>query len=98
MSFNRDNIVWKSEAGTWSIGFYRCYPTGDTSSEDYDPEWDVDYDLGSFEWASTGHRSEQAAIDSWDGPNPGMFTTATDPAQSPRLDAMVEALRARAAR
>ena len=68
MSFNRDNVIWQSGDGTWGRGFYTVLWTGD------DPEWDVEYDYGSFEWASVGHDSEDAAHDSWRGANPGGCT------------------------
>ena len=55
MSFHRENVIWESADGTWSRGFFRVRWTGD------DPEWDVEYDYGSFEWVSTGHASERAA-------------------------------------
>lgn len=49
MSFNRENVVWRSPNGTWNRGYYTSFPIGDTMDDDYDPEWDVDYDMGSFE-------------------------------------------------
>ena len=64
MSFNRENVVWQSEDGTWNRGFYEVVWTGD------DPEWDVEYG-SDFEWVSTGHATEEAACNSWDGANPG---------------------------
>jgi len=64
MSFNRENVTWQSEDGTWSIGFWEVLWTGE------DPEWDVEY--GSrFGWASTGHPTAEAARDAWTGANPG---------------------------
>ena len=76
MSCNRENVVWQRRDGTWCIGFYDYYPTGDTSSEDWDYEWDVEY-TDDFMWAREGLASEQAAIDSWDGANPGSHTIYT---------------------
>lgn len=67
MSFNRDNVVWQSSNGTWNRGFYTV------AWVDYegDPEWDAEYDYSTLEWVSTGHSTEQGALDSWDGANPG---------------------------
>jgi len=67
MSFNRENVIWQSQNGTWSIGFF----TVDWVDYDGDPEWDVEYDFSSFEWVSTGHRSWQQARQAWHGANPG---------------------------
>lgn len=91
MSFNRESITWQAKDGTWSIGFFRATVIGD------DPEWDVDYDYRTFSWVSTGHPTEEAARDSWNGPNPGCFETVyelTDKAYD-RLDAMVKACKER---
>ena len=92
MSFNRDNVVWQSEDGTWSRGFFGADVYGD------DPEWDVEYDYQRFEWASTGHRTERSAEDSWHGANPGMHTIwlhAADPDRCRNFDGMAQALKAR---
>lgn len=59
MSFHRENVIWKSRNGKWSMGVFDCYQTGE------DPEWDVEYDFGTFSWASTGHASEEAAYQAW---------------------------------
>lgn len=85
MSFNRENVTWISRDGTWSIGFYSCYPRPDAE----DPEWDVDYDYNRFDWASTGHPNEGAARASWDGANPGggEVVDAAGP-ETDRLDAI----------
>lgn len=72
MSVNRENLIWQSPDSTWSRGFFTCIPR--SWSEDGgepDPEWDVDYEMDSFEWVSTGHPTEEAAARSWDGANPG---------------------------
>ena len=61
-------MIWQSGDGTWGRGFYTVVWTGD------DPECDVEYDYGSFEWASMGHPDEDAAHDSWKGSNTGGFT------------------------
>ncbi len=71
MSCNRENVTWQSADGTWNRGFYRCYDVGDTSDPDWDYEWDVDYDFDRFEWVSVGHKTREAAHDSWNGANPG---------------------------
>jgi hypothetical protein len=65
MSFNRENVIWESEDGSWNRGFFYVRWTGD------DPEWDVEYDFDAFEWVSTGHPDERAAHASWQGANPG---------------------------
>lgn len=70
MSLNRENIIWQSKDGTWNRGFYAFEPTGDTSSPDWDEEWDVDY-TDEFNWVSTGHATKEAAWNSWHGANPG---------------------------
>lgn len=68
MSFHRENVVWQSADGTWNRGLYTAHEQ--FWVDNVDPEWDVDYDYSSFEWASTGHPTKQSAIDSWDGANP----------------------------
>lgn len=91
MSTNRENVVWQAADGTWSRGFYAFEQTGP------DAEWDVEYDFQSFWWASTGHQTEQAAIDAWHGSNPGGWSRATqddNPAACERLDELVAKLRA----
>jgi len=72
MSFNRENVIWQSPDGTWSRGFYEVVWT----DPEGDPEWDVEYG-SDFEWVSTGHPTEEAAHDSWDGSNPGGSWTQT---------------------
>lgn len=65
MSFNHDNVLWQSKDGSWNRGFF--------SVERVDgDEWDAIYDFSTFEWASTGHLTEDSANDSWRGVNPGM--------------------------
>lgn len=90
MSFYRENVIWKSMDGTWSIGFYKTIWTGE------DPEWDVIYDYDHFEWVSTGHRSEESANSSWKGANPGggevIPSGASTKAERKRLDNMAESL------
>lgn len=82
MSVNRANVIWPSVDGTWNIGFYDFYQTGD------DYEWDVEYDYNRFNWASTGHRDENAAYAAWDGANPGSSTIYQEP--QPDLDAILQ--------
>jgi hypothetical protein len=83
MSVNRENVIWKSRNGTWGIGFYDYYQTG----EDY--EWDVEYDYSCFNFASVGHVSEDAAHAAWRGANPGGSTIYSEPsAETDRFDEM----------
>jgi hypothetical protein len=84
MSFHRENVIWKSTDGTWNRGFYATIQTGD------DPEWDVET-LDYFDWVSTGHRSEQAAEQSWNGANPGSWSVIDTP--GPRTDKLDELVR-----
>ena len=70
MSLHRENIIWPTRDGTWSIGFYDF--TSESWKEDFDYEWDVEYDFSKFNWVSTGHQSSEAAQNAWTGPNPGM--------------------------
>lgn len=67
MSCNRENIVWQNKDGKWSIGFYDFITTG----PDY--EWDVEYDFDTFNWGSSGHSTAEAAMNAWDGSNPGCY-------------------------
>lgn len=86
MSFNRENVIWESENGTWNRGFYTVHDRW-SDDDDFDPEWDVDYDFSSFEWVSTGHPTADAAHASWDGANPGGYSLMT---QSTAADACKE--------
>lgn len=70
MSVNRENVVWQSKDKTWNIGFYD-FSYVNQGSEDFDPEWDVNYDYSSFMWAATGFLTKDAAIASWKQANPG---------------------------
>lgn len=70
MSFNRENVVWQS-GDSFYIGFFSCSVIGD------DPEWDVEYDYSLFQWASGPHDSEEDALLSWDGANPGGYILDT---------------------
>lgn len=69
MSLNRENVIWQSRDGTWNIGFYEFFEVNE-GDENFDPEWDVEYE-DYFNWASTGHASEEAASAAWKGANPG---------------------------
>lgn len=76
MSTGHENVVWQSADGTWSRGFYlanRYYPDDDSEPE-------IEYDQGEFEWVSTGHPNEDAAIQAWRGANPGHSTSIPHPA------------------
>lgn len=75
MSKNRENVIWQSADGTWGRGFFETYATKDWSDDDYDDEWDVDYHYDTFSWVSVGHPTEQSALASWDGANPGGCTS-----------------------
>lgn len=96
MSRHRENVIWQSKDGSWNRGFFESYITGDPSDEDYDPEWDVDYDFGAFEWAATGLASPEAANRAWGGANPGGYTqyayTDASAQQCDEYDAMVAAM------
>jgi hypothetical protein len=96
MSFNRENIVWRSKDGRWSIGFYETTWVG-SESDGYDPEWDVEYDFDRFSWVSTGHPTEEAAHRAWDGANPGgsIIVEEYDPAECDKLDQMAAACKER---
>lgn len=74
MSYYHENVIWQSENGTWSRGFFERISM-DNGSEDYDSEWDDDFDFERFGWVSTGHMTEEAAARSWKGANPGSHTT-----------------------
>lgn len=69
MSLNRRNVIWQSADGSWNRGFYEFWNT-DEDSDDFDPEWDVEYG-DDFNWVSTGHATKETADSSWRGANPG---------------------------
>lgn len=72
MSTNRENIVWQAEDGTWSMGMFECYPTGDMSDPDWDHEWNMEYNHSAFEWVTRKrHETAKDAQAEWDGSNPG---------------------------
>lgn len=70
MSFNRENVIWQSANGTWSIGFFECFEVNGDGGRN-DPEWDVEYNYEKFDWASTNHSTKEAARKAWHGANPG---------------------------
>lgn len=91
MSCNRENVVWKSRDGKWNIGFFDYYHVNQ-DSEDFDHEWDVEYDYDRFNWVSTGHATQEAAIDAWHGANPGCHQIHEEPdASTDRYDEMAKA-------
>lgn len=69
MSVNRENVTWQTEDGRWSIGFWDFDYVG---GDDGDYEWDVEY-LDHFNFASTGHATEEAAYAAYtrENANPG---------------------------
>ncbi|MFD9964899.1 hypothetical protein [Amycolatopsis sp. NPDC058986] len=76
MSFSRENVTWQAPDGTWCMGFFTVIePPFEERGEDYDEEHDVGYDVDTFEFATTGHRTEaaawKAAVDDRGIPNPG---------------------------
>jgi hypothetical protein len=96
VSVNRENVTWQSEDGTWRNGHWTFYYT-DQDSEDFDPEWDVEYGT-EFHWVSRPAPDHEAAFASWDGANPGGTTVldwATNEAYCRRLDEKAAALLAR---
>lgn len=96
MSLNRENVIWQSPNGTWNRAFYSFYEVN-TDDEDFDNEWDVEYE-SHFNWASTGHPTEEAAEASWRGCNPGghqlVVYTPQTAAECAALDAKVVEFRA----
>lgn len=71
MSRHWEHIIWQNKDGQWGVGFYERISTGNHADEDYDSEWDDEFDRAQFCFASTGHASEEQAMDSWPGANPG---------------------------
>lgn len=88
MSCNRENVTWKTRDGTWSIGFYDFCETN-TDDPDRDYEWDVEYDFTRFNFASTGHSTQEHAERAWHGSNPGGTTIVDTPSErTDQLDKM----------
>jgi hypothetical protein len=91
VSVNRENVIWKSRDGKWYRAFYDYYNVGDTFSDDWDFEWDVEY-TDDFNWVSGPHPSLEAAHRSWDGANPGGYSHYDEPCDATdRLDAKFKA-------
>lgn len=78
MSCNRENVIWKSRDGLWSIGFFDYYDVN-TDSEDWDHEWDVEYVYSVFNFASVGHATMESAMKAWEGANPGCHDVYEEP-------------------
>jgi hypothetical protein len=95
MSFHRENVIWPCPDETWNLAFYACEEQ--SWKDDPDPEWDVEYDFGTFEWVSRGHQNMEAARASWRGSNPGGYTIVNnlDDPDIPRLEEMVTRFLAR---
>jgi len=70
VSLNRENVVWQSADGTWSLGHFDYYVPLDG-----DYEWDAEYDMGTFWWVATGYPTAGAAFAAWTDANPGMSRT-----------------------
>lgn len=92
MGLHRENITWQSKDGTWSLGFWDFYYVN-RDSDDFDPEWDVEY-TDTFNWVSTGHPTYESAEDSWKDANPGggemLAYSADAPSENDRLDALAK--------
>ena len=93
MSVNRENVIWQSPDGSWNRGFYEHWNVGDQDDPEWDYEWDVEYG-DQFEWVRTGLSSEEDAVRSWGGANPGGRTTWT---YSPQSAEVIEELDDKAA-
>jgi len=94
MSLNRENVVWETESGRWRCGHFDFYEVGDPFSEDFDPEWDVEY-TDDFRWVSDEHDNAADAYEAYPGPNPGGTTIVPrelDLDACRRYDAMAKAL------
>lgn len=101
MSCNRENVLWQSKDGTWNRAFYSFHDVEPEDPEDeWDYEWDVEYG-DDFDWLSLGHASKDAAINAWDGSNPGGWDEceyAAHPAECDRYDAKAAEATARGIR
>lgn len=92
---HRENVVWQSRDGTWGIGFFDYYNINQ-DSEDFDPEWDVEYVYDCFSWASTGHATEDDAHAAWRGANPGCSEVYKEPSvDTDKFDVMEKECRSR---
>lgn len=105
MSKYRENATWQDKDGRWCMGFFTVIePPVEDQDEEWDEEWDVDYDYDTFEFATVGHLTEQAAWDAGtaDRANPGQTTVyrlADQAEQCAQFDTMAAAcIQAEAAR
>jgi hypothetical protein len=53
MSVNRENAIWASPEGGYKMGLYDFYYVNQ-DSEDFDPEWNVEYNFDVFTQVLTG--------------------------------------------
>ena len=95
MSYNRENVVWQSKDGTWSMAFFRVSWEG-SESEGYDPEWDVEYDYSKFGLRvyATNEKSPDAAYERVTArtANPGggwVISRLVNASQCDKYDAML---------
>lgn len=95
MSFNRENVTWQNEDGTWNMAFFRVTWVGSD-----DPEWDVEYDYNEF--ALTDYAYRQATPeDAYEvatkrTSNPGgtwIISRAMNATECDKYDKMLEAAR-----
>lgn len=91
MSFNREGVVWQSQDGTWGYGLFREAWVG-SEADGCDPEWDVEYDMAAFGWATVGHPTLEAAWKAWTGANPGGYSSQSYSADTASLAAMYDAM------
>lgn len=70
MSFNRENVIWQSEDGNYYRGFFTVTWVG-SEADGYDPEWDVEYDMSSFDIVSGPVVPQDDALKIWLRVNPG---------------------------
>lgn len=71
MSYNWENVVWESKDGLWNVGFFERISGGSYDDDEYDSEWDDEFNLSAFCFASRCHNTSDAASRAWDGANPG---------------------------
>jgi len=62
MSWNRESVIWQSKDTRWNVGYFASYSVGDTESDDYDAEWDVEYIYDEFSTTLTGYASKDSAL------------------------------------
>lgn len=92
MSRYHENITWPTEGG-WRCGFYAVDWQGTDENGEPD-EWDVEW-AAHFQWVSTLAPTPDAAMNQWNGCNPGSGTICAegDP-EIPELNALAEACEA----